>query len=78
MSMRELDDIVRRAESLTPAEKLQLAAILIERVRRVEEADNNELRWTDLRGVVAEPALGEDAQEWVTRTRQEGANGEGR
>ena len=78
MSMRELDEIVRRAESLTPDEKLQLAAILIERARHVEETDNNEPRWTDLRGVVAEPALGEEAQEWVTRTRQEGANGESR
>ncbi len=71
MSMRELDDIVHRAESLTPDEMLQLAAMLIQRVRAAEEAGPNLPRWSDLLGLVPEPALGEEAQAWVTRTRQE-------
>ena len=70
MSARELDDIVQRTEALTAGEKLQLAAILIERARQVETSETA-MRWSDLRGRVPAPALGEDAQAWVTRTRQD-------
>ena len=30
------------------------------------------LKWADLAGMLPYPALGEDAQAWVTRTRREG------
>jgi len=29
-------------------------------------------RWSEAAGIAAYPLVGEDAQEWVTRTRQEG------
>jgi hypothetical protein len=71
VSARELDDIVQRTEGLTADEKLQLAAILIEQARQSETAGVMTPRWRDLRGRVTAPALGEDAQAWVSRTRQD-------
>ena len=29
-------------------------------------------KWSEIKGVVAHPMCGEDAQEWVSRTRREG------
>jgi hypothetical protein len=78
MSARELDDIVQRTEALTADEKLQLAAILIERARQTDSAGTATPRWSDLRGQVSAPALGEDAQAWVIRTRQENSPREDR
>ncbi len=78
MSARELNEMAQRAAALTADEKLQLAAMLIEQARQGQEATVPPVRWRDLRGQVPEPALGEDAQAWVTRTRQEGAERERR
>ena len=76
MATRELDDLVRRAATLTADEKLQLAAALIEQARQGKLSTAPSVKWRDLRARLAEPALGEDAQAWVTRTRQEGAQRE--
>jgi hypothetical protein len=73
MATRELEDLVRQAETLSADEKLQLAAALIEQARQGAKDAASEVRWSDLRARVAAPALGEDAQAWVTRTRQEGS-----
>jgi hypothetical protein len=76
MTTHELEDLVRQAETLSADEKLQLAAALIEQARQGTKDTLSAGKWRELRGRVAAPALGEDAQAWVTRTRQEGAQRE--
>lgn len=71
MATRELDDLVRRATALTADDQLRLAATLIEQARQ-QKQDTPPAYWRDLRGRVPEPALGDDAQAWVTRTREQG------
>jgi hypothetical protein len=74
MTTHDVTDLLHRAEVLSDEEKLQLAALLIEQARQSERAASGEPRWQDLRGLYTHPALGEDAQAWITRTRQEGTN----
>jgi hypothetical protein len=76
MATSELEKIAREAAMLSADEKLQLAARLIEEARQGAPTTVTAVRWRDLRGQVPAPALGEDAQAWVTRTRQEGAQRE--
>jgi hypothetical protein len=76
MTTRDFEDLARRAATLTADEKLQLAALLIEQARRGKHGSAPSSGWRELRARLAEPALGEDAQRWVTRTRQEGARRE--
>jgi hypothetical protein len=73
-----LEDLARRAAMLTTDEKLQLAALLIEQAREGKPSTAHASGWRDLRARLAEPALGEDAQHWVSRTRQEGDRREAR
>jgi hypothetical protein len=72
MTTRELEDLARQAAALTDDEKLQLAALLIEQARGGKHSLTQAAGWRDLRARLAAPALGEDAQQWVSRTRQEG------
>jgi hypothetical protein len=72
MTTRELEDLARQAATLTDDEKLQLAALLIEQARSGKLSAAPASGWRDLRARLAEPALGEDAQQWVSRTRREG------
>ncbi len=47
------------------------AALAYERLEEKRQA-GEALKWEDIRGIAAPSLLGEDAQEWVTRTRREG------
>ncbi len=61
-----LDELIKRSEALTPDEQLQLAVHLIQKARH-----RTDVHWRDLKGLMEAPALGEDAQSWVSRTRTE-------
>ncbi|MDX2033496.1 MAG: hypothetical protein SF339_22660 [Blastocatellia bacterium] len=67
-----LTEIMREMEKLTSDEQLKLAAKLIEWARRGATVIRPSCRWLDLMGAAPYPMMGEDAQAWVSRTRQEG------
>jgi type II secretory pathway pseudopilin PulG len=64
--------IMQQAEKLTADEQLELAAKLIEQARKGAATARPRRRWLELAGAATYPMLGEDAQAWVSRTRQEG------
>ncbi len=73
MSDQLLNTLIKQSELLTPDEQLALATRLIERARRVGRPPPRPRRkWRDIRGALPYPALDEDAQAWVSRTRREG------
>lgn len=65
-------EILRQADTLSTDEQLALASILIERARKKAAPQPGTRKWLDVMGASPYPMVGEDAQGWVTRTRQEG------
>lgn len=66
------DDILNQARRLTPDEQLRLIAYLSEQARLARAQKSAEpKRWRELRGAAAYPLVAEDAQEWVSTSRQE-------
>jgi hypothetical protein len=67
------DLVAREADALPSDEQLRLIARLAERLvaGRVPPCAQNRPRWEDFAGSVSAPLCAEDAQQWVTRTRQE-------
>jgi hypothetical protein len=65
------EEVLRLAEALTPDERLRLIAHLANGTRPAVREPDARPRWTDLIGTAPYPALGEDAQAWVSRTRRE-------
>jgi hypothetical protein len=72
MSFNILDELLKQAELLTRKEQLALAVRLINKARLPEIQP---LQWKDICGSVPCPALGEDAQNWVSRNRAESDSG---
>ncbi|MGH9801828.1 MAG: hypothetical protein ACRD82_15810 [Blastocatellia bacterium] len=64
--------IMRQTEKLTADEQLELAATLIAQARKGAATPKPHRRWLELAGAAPDLMLGEDAQAWVSRTRQEG------
>lgn len=71
MASAELDEIIKRVETLPPDEQLYLISYLAEKARQAYQALPMRPQWRDLQGAAPYPLLGEDAQEWVSRTRRE-------
>jgi hypothetical protein len=71
MASTECERILREAEQLPPKDQLELIERLIARLRLRPEPGEKRPRWEDLAGTAPYPLCGEDAQEWVSRTRQE-------
>lgn len=68
----EINELITNAEQLPLAEQLQLVTTLLEKIRQSYAAtDVPRLRWSDICGVAPYPLVGEDAQNWVNRTRSE-------
>jgi hypothetical protein len=65
-----LAEVIKQVEALSPDEQRSLLAHLTERQDNGGNASTTVLRWKDLRA--RPPGLvGEDAQEWVSRSRRE-------
>lgn len=64
----ELDELIRKAERLSPDDRLRL----LEHLSRTVSPGNVGRQWREIRGAAPYPLLGEDAQAWVSRTRREG------
>ncbi len=65
------EDILRQITSLSLAEQLRLIAQLAERLCSGRGMDAGRPRWEDYAGSAPHPLCGQDAQDWVSRTRQE-------
>ncbi|NJL03633.1 MAG: hypothetical protein HC911_01690 [Chloroflexaceae bacterium] len=71
--MTTIETVIQQVAQLPIAEQLQLLARLTERLRQHDtDADPTTYSWMSLRGLVSYPYVGEDAQVWVARSRQEG------
>lgn len=66
-----LQELLQQVEQLTPEEQLELIRQVAEGLKKSEAIDKPKPRWSDLKGLASYPMLGEDAQAWVSRTRQE-------
>ena len=67
MMSTELDEVIRKADSLSPAERLRL----LEHLSRKMSHPRAGRRWREISGAAPYPLLGEDAQSWVSRTRRD-------
>lgn len=68
----QVGEIMKQAETLSASEQLALAVLLIERARRAPAmVTTARKKWMDVAGIARYPLTGEDAQAWVSRTRQE-------
>jgi hypothetical protein len=72
MSEETVEELLRKADHLSADARLLLAARLIESVRLGVPAEKTRLKWRDIRGLAKPSMFGEDAQEYITRTRHEG------
>ena len=68
MSTSVLQDLMRQVDELSTDEQLRLLVYLGDKIHKECPEDGN---WLDLCGLAPYPLVGEDAQEWVTRTRRE-------
>jgi hypothetical protein len=64
-----LNTLVELAAELPPAEQRQLAESILQRL--AAPAGPGRRSWREIRGSVPYPLCDEDAQDWVTRSRQE-------
>ena len=70
MALQNIDQILKRAGKLTPSERLLLASRLIQGVRNEIPAGKRHKKWQDAAGLLKYPALGEDAQTYISRSRK--------
>lgn len=71
MNISELEKILQSASGLNPSERLLLASRLIQSVRNEISSQKREVKWKDVEGLIKYPALGEDAQKYISRKRTE-------
>jgi len=67
-----LEKVLSEIEELTPEEQLMVMSRLLESVKKHLSQTKPKAKWSDLKGMAPYPLFGEDAQEWVSRTRREG------
>lgn len=67
-----LEKILNEIEQLTLEDQLTVMGHLVERMKKHITQAQPKRKWSDLKGMAPYPLLGEDAQEWVLRTRREG------
>ena len=71
MATETTTELMTQLESLPLDEQLRLAAYLVERARHLCQPPEPRPRWRDIRGMGSPSFYGEEAQEWVSRTRRE-------
>lgn len=71
MTLHNVDQLLQRAASLTPSERLLLASRLIQEVRsEMTSRQPRVVKWKDAAGLLQYPALGDDAQAYISRSRR--------
>jgi hypothetical protein len=71
MATSTLDELLRKADALTSDEQLWLITQLAEKVRAARPGAKPRRKWREIAGTAPYPLAGEEAQDWVTRTRLE-------
>ena len=72
MSQELLNELISKSEKLNVEEKLQLMRYLSNNLQINDNSTPKPRRkWREIQGKAIYPLVGEDAQEWVSRTRQE-------
>ena len=71
MASAELAAIIEQIDRLAPESQRHLMIYLEEKVRRGQHKPVVRRRWREVRGIFPCPAMGEDAQAWVSRSRRE-------
>ena len=66
----QLERIIESINKLSASEQLVVVNHISARLKK-DRATETQLRWLDLVGTVPYPMLGEDAQEWVSGSRQD-------
>jgi hypothetical protein len=72
MTTTALTELMEKADALTPEERWQLVNHLVTQGSRQMPGAKPRRKWEDLIGLLPYPALGEDAQTYISRTRREG------
>jgi hypothetical protein len=67
-----IEELIRQAEQLPLEQQLKFVALLIEHIRQHYPTEKSHPHWRDIQGSAPYPLTGEDAQVWVSRTRQAG------
>jgi hypothetical protein len=70
----QLQQVLSEIDRLSPTEQIQVMTHVIESIKGhvSKEPIKSTRRWSDFIGMAKAPLVGEDAQEWVSRTRKEG------
>lgn len=71
MTLQTIDQIMKRAGKLTPSERLLLASRLIQGVRSNLPSRKTHRKWRDVSGLLPYPALGKDAQSYISQYRRD-------
>ena len=71
MGKQLLKELKEKAGALTMEEDLELIDHLVHKIRTGHGETPPKRKWNEIRGAAPYPLTGEDAQTWVTRTRQE-------
>ena len=67
-----LEAILKQVQQLSNDERLELIQQVAEQMKSGATEPKRKYKISEFRGMVKHPFFGEDAQEWVTRTRREG------
>lgn len=70
MAQSSLDQLLKKAGKLSASERLLLASRLIQGVRNEMSPQKSTPQWKDVAGIFPYQALGEDAQSYISRSRQ--------
>lgn len=68
----QLDSLLKQIDLLTADDQLRLVSYVAEKARRKMPLARTRRKWKDVCGMLPYPALGEDAQAYISRTRREG------
>lgn len=66
-----INDVMRQVALLPLDEQLLLVERIVQGIRSMQPAPGPRVSWRDVRGKAPYPLLGEDAQQWVSRTRRD-------
>lgn len=78
MALQSIDQLLKRARKLTPSERLLLANRLIQDVRNDMPVHKTRRKWKDALGLLSYPALGVDAQIYISHARRADDDGRAR
>jgi hypothetical protein len=70
----QLQQVLSDIDRLSLIDRIQVMSHLIESIREYvpTESVKTSRKWSDLKGMVTAPLMDEDAQVWVSRSRQKG------